>query len=106
MFMAVPHYVYLLLKMPTEQGVLTLRGNVHVAYACEKESFALAEALDLSVHMQETLADAKKVPLEEQEIPPKEAARVAMKFKETKDVDLVSGDKTKVARIGANLDPK
>jgi hypothetical protein len=27
-FMAVPHYVYLLLKMPTEKGVLNLRGNV------------------------------------------------------------------------------
>jgi hypothetical protein len=35
--MAVPHYVYLLLKMPTEKGVLSLRGNVLVAYNCEKE---------------------------------------------------------------------
>ena len=105
-FMAIPHYVYLLLKMPTEQGVLTLRGNVHVASACEKESFALAEALDLSVRMQETLADAKKVPPMEHEISSKEAARATMKSKETKEVELVPGDKTKVARIGANLDPK
>jgi hypothetical protein len=34
-FMVVPHYVYLLLKMPTEKGVLSLRGNVLVAYNCE-----------------------------------------------------------------------
>jgi hypothetical protein len=27
-FMVVPHYSYLVLKMPTEHGVLTLRGNV------------------------------------------------------------------------------
>jgi hypothetical protein len=35
-FMVEPHYVYLLLKMPTEKGVLTLRGNVFIAYTCEK----------------------------------------------------------------------
>jgi hypothetical protein len=41
-FMAVPHYSYLVLKMPTEQGVLTLRGNVYIAYTCEEESFKVA----------------------------------------------------------------
>jgi hypothetical protein len=30
-FMAIPHYVYLMLKMPTQHGVLSLRGNVLVA---------------------------------------------------------------------------
>ena len=30
-FMAIPHYRYLVLKMPTEKGVLTLRGNVYAA---------------------------------------------------------------------------
>jgi hypothetical protein len=49
--MAVPHYVYLLLKMLTEKGVLSLRGNVLVAYTCEKESYATAEALELSIRM-------------------------------------------------------
>ena len=31
-FMVVPHYSYLVLKMPTEKGVLTVRGNVYTAY--------------------------------------------------------------------------
>ena len=31
-FMAVPHYVYLVLKILMEQGVLTLRANVSTAY--------------------------------------------------------------------------
>jgi len=44
MFMVVPHYTYLVLKMPIEQGVLSLRANLDVAYNCEKESFALAKA--------------------------------------------------------------
>jgi hypothetical protein len=30
-FMGIPHYVYLLLKMPTEKGILSLRGNVLIA---------------------------------------------------------------------------
>jgi hypothetical protein len=33
-FMAVPHYVYLLLKMPKLSGVLTLRGDLKKSYDC------------------------------------------------------------------------
>ena len=51
-FMAVPHYTYLVLKMPTEKGVLTLKGNIYVAYTCEEESFKVAEASELLVHME------------------------------------------------------
>jgi hypothetical protein len=52
--MAVPHYSYLVVKMPTEKSVLTLRGNVYTAYTCEEESFRVTEAIDLSVRMVET----------------------------------------------------
>ena len=54
-FMVVPHYTYLVLKMPTEQGVLSLRANLDVAYNCEKESFTLAEATDISIRMQDCI---------------------------------------------------
>jgi len=37
-FMAVPHYSYLVLKMPTEKGVLTVRGNVYTAYTYEEKA--------------------------------------------------------------------
>jgi hypothetical protein len=105
-FIAVPHYVYLLLKMPTEKGVLTLRGNMFIAYTCEKESFATTEALELSICMQESIADSKKIAPEELEISSKEAARTTVKSNETKEVELVEGDKTKITRIGADIDPK
>jgi hypothetical protein len=106
LFIVVPHYVYLLLKMPTEKGMLTLRSNVFIAYTCEKESFATTEALELSIHLLESIADSKKIASEELEISSKEAARAATKSKETKEVELVEGDKTKKAHIVANLDPK
>ena len=50
-FMAVPHYTYLVLKMPMEHGVLSLRANLDVAYSCEKESFMLTKATDISIRM-------------------------------------------------------
>ena len=60
-FMVVPHYVYLVLKIPTEQGVLTLSANVSTTYECEREGFAIAEAMDLSARMEACIADSKKV---------------------------------------------
>ena len=63
-FMAVPHYVYLVLKIPTEQGVVTLRANVSTAYDCEREGLAIADAMDLSARMEACIADSKKVLVE------------------------------------------
>jgi hypothetical protein len=104
--MAIPHYVYLLLKMPTKKGVLSLRGNVLIADNCEKEGYATTKALELSIRMQQSIADAKKIPPADLEIPSKKATRAAAKSKETKEVELLPSDKTKMARIGATLEPK
>jgi hypothetical protein len=41
-FMAVPHYVYLLLKMPGLSGVLTLRGDLKKSYDCNQEAIQYA----------------------------------------------------------------
>lgn len=71
--MAIPHFVYLVLKMPAPRGVLSLRANIATAYACEKESLALTEALDLSARMKDCLIESKKLPIEEQEVPTEEA---------------------------------
>ena len=48
-FMVVLHYTYLVLKMPSPVGVLALWANLSIAYACETESLAVAEAIDLSI---------------------------------------------------------
>ena len=105
-FMAIPHYRYLVLKMPTEKGVLTLRGNVYAAYTCEDDSFKIAEAHDLSIRMAETMLDAKKTSADHLEIPELETPHKNIKSKEHKVIQLVDGDPSKMALIGANLDPK
>jgi hypothetical protein len=85
-FMAVPHYSYLVFKMPTEQGVLTLRSNVYTAYTCEEESFKVAEAIDLSIHMEQTLVDASKIPAGQLEIPERQVSRKHIKSNEHKEI--------------------
>jgi hypothetical protein len=105
-FMVIPHYVYLLLKMPTEKGILSLRGNVLIAYNCEKEGYATTESLELSIRMQQSITNAKKIPPADLEILSKEATRAAAKSKEAKEVELVLGNKTKTAHIGDTLEPK
>jgi hypothetical protein len=105
-FMVVPHYRYLVLKMPTENGVLTLRGNVFVAYTCEEDSFRVAKAHDLSLCMATTMMEAKKTPPNQLEILELEAPRKFIKSKEYKEIQLVEGDSSKTALIGSNLNPK
>jgi hypothetical protein len=92
--------------MLTEKGVLSRRGNVLIAYTCEKESYTAAEALELLIRMQESIADAKKIPPTDLEIPSKEATRAAVKSKDTKEVELVSSDRTKMTCIRASLESK
>jgi hypothetical protein len=41
-FMAVPHYVHLLLKMPGKTGVLTFHGDLKKSYDCDQEAIEYA----------------------------------------------------------------
>jgi hypothetical protein len=60
-FMTVPHYSYLVLKIPTEKGLLIVRGNVYIAYTCKEESFRVTKAIGLSVRMVETTIQAAQM---------------------------------------------
>ena len=104
--MAVPHYSYLVLKMPAPGGVLSLQANLAIAYDCDKESLALAKAFDLSACMEACLAESKKVPEEAQEISTMEMPRKATKATETKEVSLGLTDLANTVKIRAHLDPK
>ena len=75
-FMAIPHYAYLVLKMPSSAGVLPLRANLSIAYACETKSLSLAEATDLSIQMASMVNDTKTVPTDDLEIPALEPPHV------------------------------
>ena len=105
-FMAIPHYAYLVLKMPSRAGVLALQANLSITYAYETESLSLAEATDLSIQMASVVTNAKTVPTDDLEILALEPPRASTKTKEMKDVSLSLNDTTKTIKIGAHLDPK
>jgi hypothetical protein len=52
MFMAIPHYAYLLLKMSGPNGVILIIGDIKQAYDCDLESCEMADALLASVELQ------------------------------------------------------
>ena len=105
-FMVMPHYAYLVLKMPSPTGVLALRANLTIAYSCEIESLALAEATDLSIQMASMVTKAKTVPTKDLEILELEPPHASAKSKEVKEVGLGLDDPSKTMKIGAYLDPK
>src|SRR5438105_13757860 len=41
-FMAVPHYTYMMLKLPRPNGIITIHGDVLRSYSCDQESCTLA----------------------------------------------------------------
>jgi hypothetical protein len=60
-FMAVPHYVYLLLKMPGRNGVLTLRGDLKKSYDCNQEAIQYASTSRVLDASGEVLAAAQQL---------------------------------------------
>jgi hypothetical protein len=66
----------------------------------------VAEATDLSIHMEQTLVDASKILAGQLEIPERQAPRKHIKSNEHKEIHLVDDDPSKTTLIRANLDPK
>jgi hypothetical protein len=52
-FMAIPHYAYLVLKMPGPRGVISIKGDTKWAYDCDKESCETVDRLMASVELQD-----------------------------------------------------
>ena len=92
--------------MPSPAGVLALWANLSIAYACETESLALDEAIDLSIQMASMVTKAKTLPTDDMEIPELEPPRASTKSKEIKEVGLGLNDPSKTMKIGSHLDPK
>jgi hypothetical protein len=67
-FMAMPHYVYLLFKMPGKIGVLTFRGDLKKLYDCDQEAIEYAATLRMPKPSTEVLTAAQKLTDSEMEI--------------------------------------
>jgi hypothetical protein len=55
-FMAVPHYTYLVLKMPSPTGVLSLQGDLKISHDCDTEAVEIASTNQVPNTMMEVYA--------------------------------------------------
>jgi hypothetical protein len=107
--MAVPHYTYLVLKMPSLAGVLSLQGDLKISFDCDTEAVELADTNQVPNAMMEIHAASKKLAPSELDIPEKsDKANKPQPSKEVqvKAIDLGTGNSSKTTMIGAGLDPK
>jgi hypothetical protein len=105
-FMAVPHYTFLVLKMPSPAGVLSLQGDLKILHDCDTEAVEIASTHKVPNAMMEIYATSKKLsPSElgilEKSDKPQPAEEVLFKT-----IDLGTGDNSKTTTIGAGVDPK
>jgi hypothetical protein len=101
-FMVVPNYMYLKLKMPGPNGVITVGSTYRHAYECDVECVEYAEALTESKAL---IADLERL---SQEVP--DAKRHADNFEPAEAVKSIALDPRidafKQVRISFELDPK
>ena len=107
--MAVPHNVYLLLKMPGNTGVLSFRGDLLKSFECDKEAIIHASSIRVPSSVSEILAAAKELSLNKDSMPSKKPSQSSVKPAGdvgTKIIQLQEGDDSKTAIIGAGLSDK
>jgi hypothetical protein len=108
-FMAVPHYTYLVLKMPSPAGVLPLQGDLKISFDYDTEAVELAATNQVPNAMMDIYAASKKLAPSELNIPEKSDTTNKPQSPEevqVKPIDHGTGDNSKTTMIGAGLDPK
>jgi hypothetical protein len=91
--MAIPHYPYLLLKMPGPNGVLSLRGDLKHAFDCDVQTVQIAAKEQAVSEREEIATIAAEINPEELKIPAKKPSILAPpKEVDVKQIDLGIGD--------------
>ena len=107
--MAVPHYAYLKMKMPSSKGILTIAGDYKKSSACAADSSRLAETLVIAAEkrlLDRVVAMAGKQPEMSPNPKESEAEGSFQPAKETKKIPLDPEHPEMHAIIGTNLDSK
>jgi hypothetical protein len=105
-FMVVPHYVYMLLKMPRLSGVLTLQGDLKKSYDCNQEAIQYASTTRVPDASGEVLAAAQQLSQSGLEIPSRKASKSSIQSTDDvalKSIQLQVGDSSKTTVIARGL---
>nr|ABA97711.1 retrotransposon protein, putative, Ty3-gypsy subclass [Oryza sativa Japonica Group] len=103
-FMAVPHYTYMMMKMPGPRGVISLWSNIKQAVTCDKERCEMAQTREITLAREEIRLAASTA--NEGEVPVTKMPKSGESDAKTKKIPLDPSDPTKTAVIGAELDCK
>jgi hypothetical protein len=61
-FMVIPHYTYMMLKMPGPQGVVTRKTDFQASAECYQGAIQMALASNTSVSQKQPMAEARALP--------------------------------------------
>jgi hypothetical protein len=107
MFMAIPHHTYLIMKMPTPNGILFVLGDIMVSYNGESTTVELSKDLAFKAVATVMVAQAAKINQTNLEVPEQKRTSTALDpSPAVKKVCLGLPDASKEVVIGANLDAK
>jgi hypothetical protein len=106
-FMAIPHYPYLVLKMPGPYDVISIWGDVKRAYDYDTESCEIANRLTAPTELQELKKALVESSLDLVMLEAK-TSKTSIQQEDSlcKMVLLSTEEPSKVAHVGNNLDPK
>jgi hypothetical protein len=104
-FMAIPHYTYMILKMPGPQGIITVLADYQGVAECFRVAIQAALTTKPSAI---SSAQANSKPEEDLAIPVNEAQAMTsiLPTEETKRINLGFADERKTAVISSSLDDK
>jgi hypothetical protein len=106
-FMAIPHHTYLITKMPTPNGVLSVLGDTMVSYNCESATVELSKESAVRAATTIMVTHAAKIDQTTQEVPEQKRTSTALDpSPAVNKVCLGLPDASREVVIGANLDPK
>jgi hypothetical protein len=106
-FMAIPHYTYLVLKMPAPNGVLTVYGDLLISFKCDNATLEIATTNACFSASAVMVAEAMKVDQSDLTIPEQKCIEAALNaMPSTKKVRLGLADPAKTVVIGDDLREK
>jgi hypothetical protein len=106
-FMAIPHHTYLIMKMPTPNGILSVLMDIMVSYNCESSTVELTKNSACKAATTFMVAQAAKIDQTTLEVPEQKRTSTALDpSPAVKKVCLGLPDASKEVVIGADLDPK
>jgi hypothetical protein len=106
-FMAIPHHIYLIMKMPAPNEILFVYGDILVSYNCESDTVDLTKVSTCKAATMVMVAQGANIDQTTPEVPEQKRTATALDASPAvKKVCLGLPDTTREVTIDADLDPK